>query len=110
MYGAGKVDDDYFYTAQEDLKYSGYEAKFLVWLIHNRLQLSARYDIYTYKFLESGITTDQNNLAFGINFIPAHRVRLQLNYMFKETDNKIEPDLDDNILFLNFQYSFKVDV
>ena len=107
MYGAGKVDDDYFYTAQEDLKYLGYEAKILVWLIDNRLQFGVRYDTYTHKYLESGISTDQNNLTFGVNFMPMIGMRIQLNYVFKKTENKIEPDLDDNILFLNFQYSFK---
>ncbi|MBM3242443.1 hypothetical protein FJZ31_39795 [Candidatus Poribacteria bacterium] len=107
MYGAGKVDDNYFYTDQEDLKYSGYEAKFLVWLIDNLLQLGVRYDTYTHKYLESGISTDQNNLTFGVNFMPMSGMCIQLNYVFKKTENKIEPDLDDNILFLNFQYSFK---
>jgi hypothetical protein len=107
MYGAGKVDDDYFYTAQEDLKYSGYEAKLLVWLIDNRLQFDVRYDTYTHKYLESGISTDQNNLTFGVNFMPVSGILIQLNYVFKKKENKIEPDLKDNILFLNCQYSFK---
>jgi len=71
MYGTGKVDDNYFYTAQKDLSYSGYEVKSLIWLIHDLLQIGARYDTYTHKFLESGLSIDQNNLTIGINVTPA---------------------------------------
>jgi len=109
MYGAGKVDDNYFYTAEKDLEYSGYEVKLLVWPIHNRLQLGLRYDTYNHKFLQSGISTHQKNLAMGVNFIPVRDIRLQLNYILKETEDGAYPDPDDNILFLNFQYSFNVD-
>ena len=96
---------DYFYTAQNDLEYSGYEAKLLFWLVRDRLQLGMRYDKYGYKPVEGRTLTDQNNLTLGANFIPTNNIRLQLNYVFKETLNDVEPDLDDNILFLNFQYS-----
>ena len=108
MYGTGKVDDNYFYTAQKDLSYSGYEVKCLIWLIHNLLQIGARYDTYTHKFLESGVSIDQNNLTIGINVTPTRSLRLQLNYIFKDTQNEMEPDLGDNILFLNIQYSFSI--
>lgn len=110
MYGAGKVNDDYFYVEQEDLKYSGYEARFLVWLMRNRLQIGARYDTYIREFLKSGNLPDENNLTFGINLIPTRDMRLQLNYMIKRTEDDIEPDLDDNILFLNLEYAFNVAV
>jgi hypothetical protein len=109
MYGKGKVDDNYFYTAQNDLEYSGYESELLLWLVRDRLQLGIRYDKYGYKPVEGGILTDQNNLTLGANVIPASDIRLQLNYVIKETLNDVEPDLGDNILFLNFQYSFNAD-
>jgi hypothetical protein len=109
MYGAGKVDDEYFYAESKSLEYSGYEARFLIWLMPERFQLGARYDTYTRRFLESGNLPDESNLTFGINFIPTHDIRLQLNYVLKKTEEDIEPDLDDNILFLNFQYSFNAD-
>ncbi len=108
MYGTGKVDDNYFYTAQKDLSYSGYEVKCLIWLIHNLLQIGARYDTYTHKFLESGVSTDQNNLTIGINVTPTRSLRLQLNYIFKDTQSESEPDPGDNVLFLNIQYSFSI--
>ena len=106
LYGAGKVDDNYFYTEQKDLEYLGWEAKVLVWLVSDILQLGVRYDVYTEKFFEGGNPIDQKNLTFGVNLIPAPNMRFQLNYLFKETEDETEPDLDDNILFLNFQYSF----
>ena len=78
----------------------------MFWLVRDRLQLGMRYDTYGYKPVEGGILTNQNNLTLGANVIPANGIRLQLNCVFKETLNDVEPDLDDNILFLNFQYSF----
>jgi len=106
MYGSGKVDDNYFYTADKDLEYTGYEVKLMFWLIRDRLQLGARYDVYSHKFLQNGLSVDQSNLTFGVNITPAYGARLQLNYVIKDTDNEIDPDMDDNILFLNLQYSF----
>ena len=108
MYGAGKVDDNYFYTAEKDLDYSGYEFRFLIWLIQSRLQLGTRYDIYTYRFLGSGISTDQRNLTVGLNIVLTNTARLQLNYIVKKTDNQIEQDPKDNILLLNLQHSLNI--
>jgi hypothetical protein len=110
MYGAGKVDDNYFYTEQKDLNYQGYEAKILFWLVNKRIQIGIRYDRYTYKFLGSGISTHQDNTTLGLNCFPIQDICLQLNYMFKKTDDGIYPDLADNILFLNFQYSFDINL
>lgn len=106
MYGAGKVNDDYFYTEQEDMQYSGYEFKCLIWLINNYLQLGARYDKYKHKFLEGGSYPDEDNLSFGLNFMPIPDIRIQLNYVLKKAENEIEPDLDDNILFMNLQLGY----
>lgn len=107
MYGEGKVDDNYFLTSEKDLKYKGYEAKILSWLIPDLMQIGLRYDIYKSKFLENGIINRQKNLTFGVNILPICNMRIQLNYVLKQTDNLAEPDLDDNIFFLNCQYSFK---
>lgn len=108
LYAAGAVNDDYFHADLSNLEYSGWEAKILAQLICDRLQLGVRYDNYTESFFGGGAPTKQGNLTFGVNFIPASNTRLQLNYVIKKTDSKIKPDLDDNILFLNFQYSFHI--
>ncbi|MBD3184588.1 hypothetical protein GF312_20070 [Candidatus Poribacteria bacterium] len=108
MYGEGKVKDDYFYSTETSLYYQGYEVRILCWLVKELLQAGARYDTYTFRLHENGISTHQRNTTFGINVIPMKNMRLQLNYMIKETEEAGFPDLGDNILYLNFQYNFDV--
>jgi hypothetical protein len=105
MYGAGKVKDEYFYTQAENLEYSGYELKLLLSLMES-LQLGVRYDKYIYKFLKSGSYPDASNITFGTNFTPIQDIRIQLNYVIKKSGNEIEPDLGDNILFMNLQWAY----
>ncbi len=109
MYGAGVIDDDYFHTGLTNLEYSGWETKILYQLLSDQLELGARYDTYSYESQESGNTIDENHWTFGVNYIPAPLLRLQFNYIRKETedDKNIELDLDDDIFFINFQLRFR---
>jgi len=106
LYGAGAVNDDFFRVSSSNLEYSGWEAKVLSSLIAKRIQLGLRYDLYDEKFLGGDLPTKQKNLTLGINVKPASNARLQLNYIIKKTESETKPDLDDNILMLNFQYYF----
>ena len=105
MTGGGFADDDYFYTEQKKLEYSGWELKCLTWVVPHYLQLGLRWDGYTREFA-SGATTCQRNITFGANGNLGWRIRLQMNYTIKETKSDTEPDLDDNILLLNLQAAF----
>lgn len=108
MYAKGEVNDDYFHAALTNLRYSGWEAKLLFVMIKDKIQLGLRYDRYTESYFGEGTPTKQNDITFGCNFIPASNVRLQLNYVIKNTDSEAKVDSDDNILFLNFQYNFSI--
>jgi hypothetical protein len=108
MYGEGEVDDDYFQANVTNSNYSGWETKLLAEIIKNKLQLGVRFDRYTDKYL-NGFPIDQDNLTFGLNFLPTSNVRVQLNYIKKITDDVTQPDLNDDIVFFNFQCYFTTD-
>ncbi len=105
MYGGGVINDDYFHTGEKNLDYSGWEAKVVVPLDEN-IEAGLRYDNYSYRAHGVENTTHQNNLTLGFNYLVDQDMRLQLNYMMKDTDDNINADLDDDILYLNFQYFF----
>jgi hypothetical protein len=108
MYAKGKVNDDYFHADLSNLGYSGWETKLIYNVLKNRLQLGIRFDKYSERYFGGGSQTDQDSLTFGCNFMPIPDARLQLNYIIKTTDSETKPNIDNNILFLNFQYYFNV--
>ena len=48
----------------------------------------------------------QDNWTLGVNVYLEKAVRGQLNYTWKKTRKSDEPDLGDNILLVNVQFSF----
>lgn len=109
MYGEGIIDDDFFNSRLTTLEYSGWEAKALALLWKKRLELGVRFDTYRIETDESGNPTEQDNWTFGLNIMPTPPIRIQINYMIKDTRNAIVPDLADNIVFVNFQFRFGVE-
>ncbi len=105
MYGAGAIKDDFLNIGKHDLDYSGWEAKVMI-PVSDDLELGARFDRYTTEYSENGNIAHQNNWTFGLNYMPYPDLRLQFDYIAKRTDNPIEPDPDDDIMFLNIQYYF----
>jgi len=108
MYAKGEVNDDYFHADLTDLAYTGWETKLISSMIKGKFQLGLRYDRYTEGYPGGGASTKQDSMTLGCNFIPAINVRLQLNYTIKNTDSETIPNPANNILFLNFQYSFSI--
>lgn len=108
MYAKGEINDDYFHADLSNLEYTGWETKLLSSMIKDKIQFGLRYDRYTENYLGGGIPIEQDNITFGCNYIPANNVRLQLNYVIKNTDSETKPNPNNNILFLNFQYSFNI--
>lgn len=108
MYGAGQINDDYFQAGLSNLDYSGWEAKLMGRIWKDKLEAGVRYDTYVTEQEESDNPTTYENLTYGLNIIPWPDVRIQINYMTKNMKNDIEPDIDDNIFYINFQYRFRV--
>jgi hypothetical protein len=109
FYGNGRLNDLWF-SQRWYFDYSGWGVWALQSLFDNRLELAIRYDTYSSETRRNKDITEQNNWTFGINFQPNPYLRLQLNYVWKDTVNEYVKDFDDDILFLNIQYSFETGV
>lgn len=103
MYGQGVIDDNWLRIDKKNYEYAGWEAKVFKEFFNDKLELGVRYDSYGYEINESGQTIDENDWTFGINYKPISFVRLQLNYMIKDTVHPYEKDLRDNVVFFNVE-------
>jgi len=109
FYGRGDMDD--FFDSQRYLfDYSGWGAQAVYPLKSLNLELALRFDRFTSELGRDGNETVQDNWTGGINFSPRSNMRLQLNYIGKQTTNEFEPDLGDDIVYLNFQFFFDSDL
>ncbi len=106
MVAGGVIDDDVFYEdGKQDYVYSGYEMKVLGSIIEDLLEAGVRFDNYTYEINESGDRIKENHWTFGVTYHFKDVFKCQLNYVWKKTEERDEPDRKDNILFMNFQFS-----
>ena len=105
FYGAGEMDD--FLNAQRYLyDYSGWGAQGALPLLDGKLELALRFDRFTGESNGDGNETVQDDWTAGASMMPADHLRIQLNYVDRNTKNEFEADIDDNILLLNFQFFF----
>ncbi|MCK4538278.1 MAG: hypothetical protein KAV42_05720 [Candidatus Krumholzibacteria bacterium] len=105
FYGEGKMDD--FSLAQRYVfKYEGWGLSLVQPFFGERFEVCARFDNFETRYTTGSVTTDQDNFTVGVNFRPDPRLRLMLNYLIKDTKNASKPDLDDNILYLDLQFTF----
>jgi hypothetical protein len=106
MFAGGVIDDDVFYEdGKQDYVYSGYEMKVLGSIIEDLLEGGVRFDNYTFEINESGDRIKENRWTFGVTYRFEDVFKGQLNYVWKKTEERGEPDLKDNILFMNFQFA-----
>ena len=103
LYGQGQIHDYWPTLGRENYEYSGWEAKVLKEFFNDKLELGVRYDTFSYEFTNSGKKADENHWTFGVNYRPVDQVRLQLNYVMKDTVQPYLPDLKDNIVYLNVE-------
>ena len=105
FFGRGSMDD--FFDAQRYLfDYSGWGVWMLQPLLEGRVELGLRYDRLTSEFNEDGDETTLGTWTIGLNYSPETYIRVQIDYIFKESMNTFEPDYDDDILFINIQFLF----
>jgi hypothetical protein len=105
FYGAGGMDD--FLNGRRYLyDFSGWGFQGVLPLLEGKLELALRFDRFTGEADEDGNETVQDDWSAGVNFMPMENLRIQLNYVDRDSRNEFEADIDDNILLLNFQFSF----
>ncbi len=98
--------DDFLESQRYRSDYSGWGVWTVQSLFEDRLELCLRYDSFTTEFNEDGDEPSRENWTAGLNYSPEEYVRLQLNYMHKETVDEFEPGIGDDILFLNIRFLF----
>ena len=109
FYGAGGMDD-YFDAQQYLYDYSGWGLQGVWPMLKGRLEFALRFDRFVSESGRDGNETTRDNWTAGINWSPLENLRLQLNYVSKETTNEFESDIDDNILYMNFQFDFDTNI
>lgn len=105
FYGEGEMDD-YFDSQRYLFDYSGWGVQAVVPVKSGSLELALRFDRFVSESGRDGNKTIQDNWTAGINYSPLENMRLQLNYVNKRTSNEFESDIDDDILYMNFQFYF----
>ena len=106
LYAGGVVDDDYYRDGKSNYEYAGYELKALGWLRPGRLEAGMRFDRYEYAFNESGSRVTHSDWTAGVNCHWHGDNKVQVNYTWRDTDERYLPDLDDNALLVNVQFAF----
>jgi hypothetical protein len=109
FYGRGDMDD-YFESQRYLFDYSGWGAQTVYPLKPEQLEVAFRFDRFTTEFADDGNETVQNNWTGGVNYQPKANMLVQLNYIAKRTANQFVPDVDDDILYLNFRFFFDADI
>ena len=109
FYGRGRMDD-YFDAQQYLFDYSGWGLQGIWPMLSGRLELALRFDRFINESGRDDNETVQDDWTAGINFSPLENLRLQLNYVNKRASNEFESDIDDDILYMNFQFYFDTDI
>ncbi len=122
MLAGGTIDEDFDANGQGDLAYSGWEARALWnlsefvrwltpvgWLAEHRFEVGGRFDRYLSQSNQSGPRNRQDDWTLGVGYAFRDLVRVQLNYMWKNTRDPSLPELDDDVLFLCIQAGFRSD-
>ena len=105
FFGSGEMDDDWG-TARYRFRYSGWGLSTLWKPDAWPLEFGVRYDEFTGRYRQVEDETTEQHWTFGLNWQPRVPLRLQLNYVAKESVSEADPDLDDNILYINVQFTF----
>lgn len=106
LYAGGKADNSEG-SSETDYRYQGYELKAMEKLFPEKLELGFRYDHYWYKFSNSNTAINQQKWTLGANYYPYKLIKIQLDYVLKETD---DPELayqdPCSLVYANFQVSW----
>ena len=105
LYAGGEVDDNYHLDGKINYRYRGYEVKAIYEVITEKIETGLRFDVYEYEFNESGSWVSQQNFTIGANAYPIPYLKVQMNYIYKHTDESGFEDLNDNILYAQIQCS-----
>ena len=103
--GAGVVGDDFDHDDVKDYRYRGWEAKAVYVIVKDELEAGFRVDSY-WEEVDENRSNWMINHTFGVTYKISRSLKLQLNYKRKKLLSKTDPDLDDDVFLLAFQFKF----
>ncbi|MBI5544160.1 MAG: hypothetical protein HY901_09745 [Deltaproteobacteria bacterium] len=120
--GEGQIRDDFNSDGHIDLRYSAWAAAaiwdlvpLVAWLTDSQLpeghalELAGRFEHLSFEMDDSGSQVHRDQVTFGASYVAAERLKVQLNYVLRSTEDPLHPERDtlaNNVLFANFQASF----
>lgn len=105
MLGGGDNHDTDASGIGYDYDYWGYEVKGIIEILRDRLDIGVRYDTYTYDYSIHGGGETLYNITTGMGWRYDDLFRVQCDYKWKHSNEKIEPDINDNILTIQAQFN-----
>lgn len=105
LYAGGKAKNS-FSGSGTNYRYQGYELKIMEKIIPEKLELGFRFDGYRYKFSDSNTAINQYKYTGGANYYPTKPIKIQLDYVFKQTDDPELDYQDGSLIYANFQVSW----
>jgi hypothetical protein len=109
FYAAGEIDD-YWGGARYQYDYSGWALSTLWQPLPAPLEVGVRYDEQTSGYRQVSDDVVERHWTLGLNWRPNPVLRLQANYVAKDTASKSAPDFDDDIFYLNVQFTFDTEL
>ena len=118
--GGGRVRDDFDGDGKTDLRYSGWAVSAawdLFTVLRNAgrllpeghaLEIAGRFERFDQEVNESGLRVRREQKTVGVNYVATSVFKVQLEYVWRRTDDPTAPvpDLANNVLFAQVQAAF----
>jgi hypothetical protein len=105
LYAGGKVDDNYGGGGAK-YRYQGYELKLMEKIFPEKLEAGFRFDYYRYKVSNNPFSITERKYAAGANYYPCKPIKIQLDYVYKSTDDPALEYQNGSLVYANFQVSW----
>jgi len=106
FYAEGSLED-FWFASEYEFDWKGWGVWLMQGFWNGAVEVGVRYDIFLYEYDDDGNEKGIDTWTYGINLVPSENSRIQINYMDKFTIDDFSDDLDDNVLFVNFQFRFQ---
>ena len=105
LYAGGRTDD-YSQDTGTNYRYQGYELKIMEKIFPEKLELGFRFDDYWYKLSNSNTAINQYKYTGGANYYPFKLIKIQLDYVYKKTEDPYLKYQNGSLVYANFQVSW----
>jgi hypothetical protein len=119
LHARGVIHDDFDDDGKTDYRFRAWEARVIWrlnpmlawltssgWLDDHALDLAFRWEAFTDESDESGVEVTATDWTAGATWSYLERIRVQVNYVARRTEDPYKPDLADDVLLVNIQTDF----